>query len=42
MTLRYYARVISTGAYRWEPAIAESRAAADRATVVPARNVTIR
>ncbi|HEX7347661.1 MAG TPA: Ig-like domain-containing protein [Candidatus Limnocylindrales bacterium] len=42
VTLRYFARVVSIGSYRWEPALAESRSAADRAAVVPARNVRIR
>jgi hypothetical protein len=42
VTLRYYARVISIGTYRWEPALVESRSAADRAAVVPASTVRIR
>ena len=42
VTLRYYARVISVGTYRWEPALVESRSVADRASVVPARTVRIR
>ena len=40
--LRYVARVITTGTYRWEPAIVESRTAPDRAAVTPAIEVEIR
>jgi hypothetical protein len=39
--LRYVARVVSTGAYTWEPAIVSSRTAVDRAALTPATTVTI-
>ena len=41
-TLRYLARVISIGTYRWEPAIAASRTQAGDAAVVPEMVVRIR
>jgi hypothetical protein len=40
--LRYVARTITVGTYRWEPAIVESRTAPDRAAVVPSSTVRIR
>jgi hypothetical protein len=40
--LRYYARVVTTGTYTWEPTIVESRAAAGRAALTKASVVTIR
>jgi hypothetical protein len=40
--LRYVARVISTGTYTWETAIAQSPFADDRAALSGARTITIR
>jgi hypothetical protein len=40
--LRYVARVITVGTYRWEPAMVESRTDPDRAALVPRTNVDIR
>jgi hypothetical protein len=40
--LRYVARVITVGTYRWEPAVVESRTDPDRAALVPRTNVRIR
>jgi alpha-2-macroglobulin len=42
VTLRYVARVISIGTYRWEPTLVESRTDPDRAAVVRAASVRIR
>lgn len=40
--LRYVARIITVGTYRWEPAIAESQTHPDRAAIVPPGSVRIR
>ena len=40
--LRYFARVVTAGAYAWEPTIVESRAAAGRAALTKASVITIR
>jgi hypothetical protein len=40
--LRYVARVITTGTYRWEPAIVESRTSPDQGAIVPRTVVRIR
>ena len=40
--LRYFARVVTTGTYAWEPAIAESRTKAGRAALTGATVVRIR
>ena len=40
--LRYVARIITVGTYRWEPAIVESQTHADRAAVVAPGSVRIR
>jgi hypothetical protein len=40
--LRYVARVISTGTYTWETAIAQSPLANDRAALTGATTITIR
>ena len=42
MTLRYYARVVTPGTYRWEPAIALSRSQAGMAAQSKAGSVAIR
>ncbi len=40
--LRYVARVITVGTYRWESAIVESRSGPNRAAITPRRELTIR
>ena len=40
--LRYVARVITVGTYRWESAIVESRSGPNRAAITPHRELTIR
>ena len=40
--LRYYARVITPGTYRWEPAVVESRTSPDRAALTRETTVAIR
>jgi hypothetical protein len=40
--LRYYARVITPGTYRWEPAVVESRTSPDRAALTRETTVRIR
>jgi hypothetical protein len=40
--LRYFARVVTTGTYTWEPSIVESRTSAGRAALTKASAVTIR
>jgi hypothetical protein len=41
VVLRYYARVVTPGTYRWEPAIAESRSQDGRASLTAAGEVVI-
>jgi hypothetical protein len=40
--LRYFARVVTTGTYTWEPAVAESRTGPNRAALTDSRSVEIR
>ncbi len=40
--LRYFARVVTPGSYRWEPAIVQASGASDRASLTATRTVTIR
>jgi hypothetical protein len=40
--LRYFARVVTTGTYTWEPAVAESRTGPNRAALTESRSVEIR
>jgi hypothetical protein len=40
--LRYFARVVTTGTYRWEPAMVASRTSSGRAALTKAMVVTIR
>jgi hypothetical protein len=39
--LRYYARVVTSGSYAWEPAIARYSSGSTRAAITPAGDVTI-
>ena len=41
-TLRYLARVVTAGTYRWEPAILQSALAPERGSSTPATTLTIR
>ena len=41
-TLRYLARVVTPGAYRWEPAVLQSSLVPTQGTILPAFEVTIR
>jgi hypothetical protein len=41
LKLRYLARVVTSGTYRWEPAILQSTADPSEGALVPAREVTI-
>ncbi|OGO53876.1 MAG: hypothetical protein A2V85_10000 [Chloroflexi bacterium RBG_16_72_14] len=41
-TLRYLARVVTPGTYRWEPAVLQSSVVASQGTILPAFEVTIR
>ncbi len=40
-TLRYLARVVTSGAYRWEPAVLQSSIVREQGVVLPAFDVTI-
>ena len=40
--LRYFARVVTSGTYRWEPAVVASRSSSARAALTKATVVTIR
>ena len=40
--LRYYARVVTPGTYRWEPAVVQVPGTSDRAALTSAGTVTIR
>jgi hypothetical protein len=40
-TLRYLARVVTPGTYRWEPAVLQSSVASEQGIVLPAFDVTI-
>jgi hypothetical protein len=41
-TLRYLARVVTPGTYRWEPALLQSSIVFEQGIVLPAFDVTIR
>lgn len=41
-TLRYLARVVTSGTYRWEPAVLQSSVVPSQGTILPAFEVTIR
>jgi hypothetical protein len=40
-TLRYLARAVTSGTYRWEPAVLQSSIVAEQGVVLPAFDVTI-
>ena len=40
-TLRYLARVVTSGDYRWEPAVLQSSIVPEQGVVLPAFEVTI-
>ena len=40
-TLRYLARVVTSGSYAWEPAVLQSSLAPEQGVIVPATEVTV-